>query len=67
MSAMTHYSPLYNLTGHPAATFLAGFTGTGLPVGLQVAAPMYGERALTTLISGYERATGLSSRRPALT
>lgn len=66
MSAMTHFSPLFNLTGHPAATFLGGFTPGGLPVGLQVAAPLYDEASLTSVVSAFERATGHSDRRPPL-
>jgi aspartyl-tRNA(Asn)/glutamyl-tRNA(Gln) amidotransferase subunit A len=66
MSAMTHYSPLFNLTGHPAATFRGGFTPGGLPVGLQVAAPLYGESVLTALVSAFEAATDHGARRPAL-
>jgi Asp-tRNA(Asn)/Glu-tRNA(Gln) amidotransferase A subunit family amidase len=66
MSAMTHFSPLFNLTGHPAATFLGGFTALGLPVGLQAAAPLYREARLTSLVSAFEQATGYSQRRPQL-
>jgi aspartyl-tRNA(Asn)/glutamyl-tRNA(Gln) amidotransferase subunit A len=66
MSAMTHYSPLFNLTGHPAATFLGGFAVTGMPVGLQMAAPLYGEEVLTAVVSAFEAATGYSERRPQL-
>lgn len=66
MGAMTHYSPLYNLTGHPAASFLGGFTDGGLPVGLQVAAPLYAEAQLTAFVSAYEQATGHTDRRPPL-
>jgi aspartyl-tRNA(Asn)/glutamyl-tRNA(Gln) amidotransferase subunit A len=66
MSAMTHYSPLFNLTGHPAATFLGGFADDGKPIGLQLAAPLYGERSITAVVSAFERATGLTERRPAI-
>jgi len=66
MSAMTHYSPLFNLTGHPAASFLGGFNEAGLPIGLQVAAPLYCEQTLTTLVSAFELATGHTARRPQL-
>ncbi len=64
MSAMTHYSPLFNLTGHPAAAMLAGFTSDGLPLSVQLAAPMYAESTILRLAAAFERATGLTTRRP---
>jgi aspartyl-tRNA(Asn)/glutamyl-tRNA(Gln) amidotransferase subunit A len=64
MSAMTHFSPLYNLTGHPAATFLAGFSNDGLPIGLQLAAPLHGEAILNATVSAFEAETGYTQRRP---
>lgn len=64
MSAMTHYSPLFNLTGHPAAATLAGFTPDGLPLSVQLAAPMYAESTILRLAGAFEQATGLTVRRP---
>lgn len=66
MSAMTHYSPLYNLTGHPAASFLAGFTDAGLPVALQAAAPLHADADLTAFVSAHEQLAQLNGRRPEL-
>lgn len=34
---------LFNMTGHPAASVPAGFTDDGLPVGLQVVGPRFGD------------------------
>lgn len=65
MSAMTQYSPLFNLTGHPAAAFLAGFTPDGLPLSVQLAAPMYAETTILQLAAAFEQATLLTTRRPS--
>jgi aspartyl-tRNA(Asn)/glutamyl-tRNA(Gln) amidotransferase subunit A len=40
------YTLPFNLTGQPAASIFCGVTGTGLPVGLQVAGPKYSERLI---------------------
>jgi aspartyl-tRNA(Asn)/glutamyl-tRNA(Gln) amidotransferase subunit A len=38
-----------NLTGHPAISLPCGRTPKGLPVGLQICAPWYRDRALLTI------------------
>lgn len=66
MAAMTRYSPLFNLTGHPAASMLAGFSAGGLPLPVQLVAPHFHESTLFRLGAGFEKATPYSRRRPAL-
>ena len=52
------------VTGHPAMSVPAGFTRSGLPVGLQIAGPARGEAALLSAAALYEEATGLAARVP---
>ena len=46
-----------NLAGVPALTVPCGFTGEGLPIGLQLTAAHMNEAALLRVASAYERAT----------
>jgi aspartyl-tRNA(Asn)/glutamyl-tRNA(Gln) amidotransferase subunit A len=52
-----------NLTGMPAASVPCGFSG-GLPVGLQVMGPAFGEAMVLRIARAYEAATSWS-RQPA--
>ncbi len=54
------------VTAHPAVAVPAGFTGTGLPVGLQLVGRHRGEVSLLRLAAAFEAATGFALRRPAL-
>ncbi|RKK03858.1 amidase [Pseudoroseomonas wenyumeiae] len=48
------YTLPFNLTGQPAASIFCGVTGSGLPVGLQIAGPKYGERLILEASLGIE-------------
>ncbi|NJM09314.1 amidase [Candidatus Gracilibacteria bacterium] len=52
------------VTGLPAIAVPAGFTASGLPVGLQIVGRYRAERAVLELAYGYEQATGFGRRRP---
>jgi aspartyl-tRNA(Asn)/glutamyl-tRNA(Gln) amidotransferase subunit A len=54
----------FNLYGFPAISLPCGLTRNGLPVGLQIVAPPWGEEALLRLAHGYEQATDWHKRRP---
>ncbi len=56
----------FNLSGHPAISIPCGFTGDGLPVGLQFAAKAFEEAMLFRVAHAYEQATPWHQRRPAL-
>ncbi len=55
---------LITVTGCPAISVPAGFTAGGLPVGLQLVAPVGGERRLLEIAAAYEQASGAGQRRP---
>ena len=54
----------FNLTGQPAASVPAGFTETGLPVGLQIVGRRHGERAVLAASAAFEAAMPWAERRP---
>lgn len=54
-----------SLAGIPALATPAGFTAEGLPVGLQLAAPIFEEGRLIALAHALEEATGFVRRAPA--
>ena len=60
----TPYTYPINLTRNPAASVPCGFTGSGLPVGLQVIGPLYGEAAVLRACRAYENANPLHEKRP---
>jgi amidase len=52
------------ITGHPAVSVPAGFTGGGLPVGLQIVGRHQQDFAVLQLALAYEQATRHGERRP---
>jgi len=55
-----------NLTGLPAISVPCGFTSEGLPVGLQLMGPRWGEEKLLSIALVYEEATDWHTRHPQL-
>jgi aspartyl-tRNA(Asn)/glutamyl-tRNA(Gln) amidotransferase subunit A len=55
-----------NYTGLPAMSVPCGFTSAGLPVGLQLIGPRWGEAKLLALAAAYEDATLWHDRHPNL-
>jgi aspartyl-tRNA(Asn)/glutamyl-tRNA(Gln) amidotransferase subunit A len=66
MTLITRYSPLFNLTGHPAASLLAGFTADDRPLSVQIAAPLNAESTIFALASRFEQETGHFRRLPPI-
>lgn len=52
----TPFSYPFNLTRQPAASIPCGFTKAGLPVGLQLVGPLYGEAAVLRASRAFEQA-----------
>lgn len=55
-----------NTAGVPAMSVPAGFTESGLPVGMQVIGPMMGEGKIFEVASAFEKATKISNIKPNL-
>jgi Asp-tRNA(Asn)/Glu-tRNA(Gln) amidotransferase A subunit family amidase len=56
----------FNLTGYPAANLPCGFTGEGLPVGLQVAGPWHADSLVVRAAAAFEALQPWADRRPPL-
>lgn len=57
-AAWTPYLSLFDLTGHPAVSVPCGFTSDGLPAGLQIIAPWYGDADALRLAAHIENIIG---------
>jgi aspartyl-tRNA(Asn)/glutamyl-tRNA(Gln) amidotransferase subunit A len=55
-----------NISGHPSISIPCGFTPAGLPIGLQLIGPKWGEAKLLAIAQAYEDATDWHTRHPAL-
>lgn len=54
----------FNVANLPALSINCGFTGSGLPIGLQIAGKAFEETMLFRLAYAYEQATDWGERRP---
>lgn len=54
----------FNVWGLPAISVPCGFTRAGLPIGLQIAGPHWGEAKVLQLAYAYEQATAWHTREP---
>lgn len=57
----------FNVTGLPAISVCCGFSNSGLPIGMQIAAGAFQEKAIFQAAQAYEKAAGWYKRKPALT
>ena len=58
--------PPFNLTGQPTLAVPCGFSGTGLPLSLQLAGRAFEETTVLRLGHAYQQATDWHTRRPAV-
>jgi aspartyl-tRNA(Asn)/glutamyl-tRNA(Gln) amidotransferase subunit A len=61
---LTRFTAPFNLAGLPAISVPCGISRTGLPIGLQMVAPAWGEAALLRAARAYEQSTSWHERRP---
>lgn len=66
LTGLTRFSRVFNLTGLPAISVPCGFTGDGLPIGLQLVGAMYQEATVLKAAHAFEHATEWNLRRPPL-
>ena len=59
------FSYPFNFTGQPAATVPAGFTPSGLPVGLQIVGRRFADLTVLQASAAFEEARPWTARRPA--
>ncbi|MCD2109287.1 amidase family protein [Rhodococcus erythropolis] len=60
------FTPLFNATGGPAISLPLGWTRSGLPIGVQIAAPMCDEGTLIAVASQLEKAMPWADRIPGV-
>jgi aspartyl-tRNA(Asn)/glutamyl-tRNA(Gln) amidotransferase subunit A len=65
-NVLTTNTAPFNLTGMPALSLPCGFTGAGLPIGLQIAGRRWDEATVLRVGAAYEQASDWHTRRPAL-
>ena len=58
------FTPLFNLTRRPAGTVCCGFTGDGMPIGLQVAGGLHADRVVLESLAVLEDLLDLDSTPP---
>jgi aspartyl-tRNA(Asn)/glutamyl-tRNA(Gln) amidotransferase subunit A len=63
---LTQYTRPFNLNGFPAITVPCGFSGEGLPVGLQLAGRPFDETSVLRAAHAYEQATEWHRKQPPL-
>lgn len=64
LAALINFTGPFDLTGFPAISIPCGFTGGGLPVGMQLVARPWQEGPLLAAAHAYEQATNWHDRLP---
>jgi aspartyl-tRNA(Asn)/glutamyl-tRNA(Gln) amidotransferase subunit A len=64
IAAWVRHNCPFNLTGQPVLSVPCGFTGEGLPVGLQIAARPLGESTMFRMAHAYEESVPWRDRHP---
>lgn len=62
----TPFTYLFNVTGNPAASVPAGFSASGLPIGLQIVGNMQDDMTVLAASAALEEARPWADKRPAL-
>jgi aspartyl-tRNA(Asn)/glutamyl-tRNA(Gln) amidotransferase subunit A len=63
-ASLSWFTSPFNLSGLPAISLPCGFTESGLPVGLQIAGPAFGEALILRVARAYEASTDWHKRLP---
>jgi len=64
LSPLVRNTGPFNVYGLPSISVPCGFTPNGLPIGLQITGPAWGEEQVLRLAYAYEQATGWNRRPP---
>lgn len=54
----------FNIYGLPTVSVNCGFSKSGLPIGLQISGPAFGDARVLALAAAYQRRTGWEEQRP---
>jgi aspartyl-tRNA(Asn)/glutamyl-tRNA(Gln) amidotransferase subunit A len=65
-SALIRFTRPFNFSGHPACSVPCGFSGAGLPIGLQLVGRPFDEATVLRAADAYQRATDWHTRHPVL-
>ena len=65
-SALIRLTRPFNFSGHPACSLPCGFSGAGLPIGMQIVGRPFDEAAVLRAADAYQRLTDWHTRRPVL-
>ena len=60
------FTPIFNMTGNPAASAPCGFSSDGMPIGLHIIGRMKDEATVLAASAAYEQARPWGIRRPEL-
>jgi aspartyl-tRNA(Asn)/glutamyl-tRNA(Gln) amidotransferase subunit A len=63
---LTRFTAPFNLAGLPALSVPCGFTGEGLPIGLQIISRAWGESKVLNIGHAFEQATEWHKRMPTI-
>ena len=63
---MNRNTGAFNIYGLPTISVPCGFTSSGLPIGMQISGPRFGEAKVLALAHAYEQATDWHTMRPSL-
>ena len=63
---LTRFTAPFNLTGLPAISIPCGFTGEGLPIGLQIVSRAWWDAKVLNAAYAYEQATEWHKQRPKI-
>jgi aspartyl-tRNA(Asn)/glutamyl-tRNA(Gln) amidotransferase subunit A len=64
--ALTRFTRIYNLIGIPSLCLPCGFSSSGMPIGLQIAAKPFAEETVLRVGHAYEINTPWKNRHPSL-
>jgi aspartyl-tRNA(Asn)/glutamyl-tRNA(Gln) amidotransferase subunit A len=65
-SALIRLTRPFNFSGHPACSVPCGFTGSGLPIGMQIVGRPFDEATVLRAADAYQRVSDWHTRRPVL-
>ena len=65
-SACLRFTSLFNCAGNPAISFPAGFSSSGMPIGMQLAGRQIEEELLLRAVHAFQKSTQWHTRHPVI-